>query len=65
LRGFGEASVIAGQLLDVAQRGAQGGLGRIAAFVQPLEGAHRGGVELFGVGQDTFLGFQGIVLADG
>ncbi len=63
LGGLGEAGVVAGQLLDVAQGGAQGDFGGCAAFVELVEGAHGGGVELFGVGQDALFGFQSLVLA--
>ena len=63
LRGLGKAGIVAGQFLDVAQCGAQSGFGRAAAFVKLIERAHRGGVELFGVGQNTFLGLQCIVFA--
>ena len=34
-----------------------------AAFVELVEGAHGGGVELFGVGQDALFGFEGLVFA--
>ncbi len=60
---LGEAGVVAGQFFDVAQGGSQGSLGRIAALIQALKCAHRGGVELFGVGQDALLGFESLVLA--
>ncbi len=63
LRGLSEARVVVGQLLDVAQGGAQGALGRCAAFIKLIEGSHGGGVELFGVGQDAFFGLQSLVLA--
>ena len=63
LGGFSEARVVAGQLLDVADGGAESGLGAGSAFVELVEGAHGGGVEFFGVGQDALFGFEGFVFA--
>jgi hypothetical protein len=33
------------------------------AFVKLVEGAHGGGVEFFGVGEDALFGFEGFVFA--
>ena len=63
LRGFGEAAVVAGQFFDVAQRGAESDFSGGAAFVELVEGAHGGGVELFRVGEDALFGFEGFVFA--
>ena len=60
---FGKAGVVAGQLFDVADGGAESGFGRGAAFVELIEGAHGGGVELFSVGEDALFGFEGFVFA--
>ena len=63
LRRLSEAGVVAGQLLDVAQGGAEGGLGGTAAFVKLVKRVCRGGVELFGVGEDALFGFESLVFA--
>ena len=43
--------------------GAEGGLGRCAAFVELVEGAHGGGVEFLRVGEDALFGFERFVFS--
>lgn len=61
--GFGKLRIVASKFFEVLLRCLEGGFGGSVVFVEYAAGAESGGLEFFGVGEDTLLGGEGFVFA--